>query len=127
MNVVLFPAERIRLLRENKNISQKKLAEDLLIGQSTMSEYENGIKQPPLSVLVKMADYFDVSLDYLAGRTNLKPSIDLLQEKLTVRPGKVIAVNDLVNLGADEKEAICSLIDIFKKKNRNNLKQIKPK
>ncbi|MCI8619061.1 MAG: helix-turn-helix transcriptional regulator [Oscillospiraceae bacterium] len=115
MNVVLYPAERIRLLRENKNISQKKLAEDLLIGQSTMSEYENGIKQPPLSVLIKIADYFGVSLDYLAGRTNIKPTIDLLQENLSVRPGKTIAVDDLVHLGTDEKEAIRSLIDIFKK------------
>lgn len=58
---IVFPAERIKSLREGKNISQLKLAKDLLIGQSTMSEYESGIKQPPVSVLINIADYFDVS------------------------------------------------------------------
>ena len=62
-----------------------------------------------------LKNYFGVILYYLAGRTNIKPTIDLLQENLSVRPGKTIAVDDLVHLGTDEKEAIRSLIDIFKK------------
>lgn len=115
----MFPAERIRLLRENKNISQKKLAEDLLIGQSTMSEYENGVKQPPISILVKIADYFDVSLDFLAGRTDKKIPIEKLSNQLSTRYGN-IPMQDLCELQKDEKEAIGILIQTYKK--YNNLK-----
>lgn len=110
----MFPAERIKMLRENREISQIKLAKDLLIGQSTMSEYESGVKQPPVSVLSKMADYFDVSLDYLAGRTNIKISIEKLHKQLSTRFGEV-SINDLFNLQDDEKEAIWILIQTYKK------------
>lgn len=116
----MFPAERIRLLRESLNISQINLAKDLLIGQSTMSEYERGVKEPPISVLVKIADYFGVSLDYLTGRSNIKVTVDSLQEKLGAQSGKKIAISDLINLDLDEKEAIIDLINIFNKHNKLN-------
>jgi len=54
----LFPAERIRELRELKEITQTELASRLLIGKSTMSEYETGVKQPPVAVLSIIADFF---------------------------------------------------------------------
>ncbi len=84
----MFPAARIKKLRESKNISQGKIAKDLLIGQSTMSEYENEVKQPPISVLIKIADYFDVSLDYLTGRTSIKTTASTIREKLITESGK---------------------------------------
>ena len=75
-----------------------------------MSEYENGIKQPPLSILSKIADYFNVSLDYLAGRSTIKITIDALQEKLTTQSDDKISIDDLINLKEDEKEVIYNLI-----------------
>lgn len=110
----MFPAERIKSLRENRNISQLKLAKDLLIGQSTMSEYESGIKQPPVSILIKIADYFDVSLDYLAGRTDVKISINKINSHLTTRFGE-LTINDLFNLQKDEKEAVLIHIQTYNK------------
>mgnify|MGYP002562962682 CR=1 FL=1 len=128
VRITLFPAKRIKELRENMNVSQGKLANDLLIGQSTMSEYENGVKQPPISVLIKIADYFNVSLDYLTGRTNVKTTIDNLQEKLITESGKKININDLLNLDSEEKEALIDLIKIFKKHNLpRNIKPTKLK
>ncbi len=75
-----------------------------------MSEYENGIKQPPLSILSKIVDYFNVSLDYLAGRSTIKITIDALQEKLTTQSDDKISIDDLINLKEDEKEVIYNLI-----------------
>ena len=106
-----------KLLREDKKISQTKLAEDLFIGRSTMSEYENGTKQPPISVLVKIADYFDVSLDYIAGRTDKKVSIEKINTILSTQYGKTL-LNDFCNLQKDEKKAIEILIQTYKKYNK---------
>lgn len=63
-------AERIRLLRESINLSQAKLAVLANATQSGINRYENDQSSPPLPLLVWYADYFDVSLDYLFGRTD---------------------------------------------------------
>ena len=61
--------ERIKALRESMNYSQMKVAEIFGVGQSSIVRYEKGDASPPLELLVKIADYYDVSLDYLLGRT----------------------------------------------------------
>ena len=61
---------RLKKLRKMKNISQLKLALDLNMNQNSISRYENGEREADYETLVKFADYFDVSLDYLLGRTN---------------------------------------------------------
>ena len=62
--------ERIRSLRESMNYSQVKFAEIFGIGQSSVVRYEKGEASPALELLVKIADYYDVSLDYILGRTD---------------------------------------------------------
>ena len=62
--------ERIRALRESLNFSQVKFAETFGIGQSSVVRYEKGEASPTLELLVKIADYYDVSLDYILGRTD---------------------------------------------------------
>lgn len=62
---------RLKELRKAKNISQLKLAMDLNTNQNTISRYETGEREPGISDLIKIADYFDVSLDYLLERTNV--------------------------------------------------------
>ncbi len=61
---------RLKELRKQKGISQLKLAMDLSMNQNSISRYENGIREADYSTLIKIADYFDVSIDYLLGRTN---------------------------------------------------------
>ncbi len=63
-------AQRIRTLRESVRISQLKMAKTFGIGQSSMFRYESGETSVPAEVLLKYADYFDVSLDYIFGRTD---------------------------------------------------------
>lgn len=60
---------RLREIRRKKHISQLKMALDLHISQNTISRYETGEREPDLTMLVKIADYLHVSLDYLLERT----------------------------------------------------------
>ena len=61
---------RLKELRKKRNISQLKLAMDLNMNQNTVSRYETGEREPGLNELIKIADYFHVSLDYLLERTD---------------------------------------------------------
>ncbi len=61
---------RLKELRKKRNISQLKLAMDLDMNQNSISRYENGVREADYSTLIKFADYFDVSIDYLLERTN---------------------------------------------------------
>ena len=60
--------ERIRELREDNDFKQEKLAEVLGVRQTTYSKYELGKINVPIDMLIKIADFYHVSLDYLVGR-----------------------------------------------------------
>lgn len=60
-------SDRLTTQRKRKGVSQKQAAADLGISQALLSHYENGIREPGLSFLVKAADYYNVSCDYLLG------------------------------------------------------------
>ena len=61
---------RLRELRLAKGLSQLKLAMDLSMNQNSISRYENGVREADYATLIKFADYFNVSLDYLLERTD---------------------------------------------------------
>lgn len=61
---------RLKELRKKRNISQLKLAMDLQLNQNAISRYETGVREADYSTLIKIADYFDVSIDYLLERTD---------------------------------------------------------
>lgn len=63
-------SKRLRTLRLNKNIMSKTVAEFLEITPRNYQRYETGEVDPPTSKTVKLADCFDVSLDYLVGRSD---------------------------------------------------------
>ena len=61
---------RLKVLRKAKGISQLKLAMYLNTNQNTISRYETGEREPGINELIKIADYFHVSIDYLLERTD---------------------------------------------------------
>ena len=61
---------RLRDMREDHDLSQKAVAEILGIQQTVYSRYERGFQTIPLEHLMKLADLYEVSLDYLTGRTD---------------------------------------------------------
>lgn len=62
--------ERLRLLRKQRGLNQSQLSKVLGIGQTTIANYEKNMRFPNEDMLMKIADYFDVSLDYLFGRVD---------------------------------------------------------
>ena len=61
---------RLKQIRKERGISQLKLAMDLNTNQNTISRYETGEREPGIRELIKIADYFDISIDYLLERTD---------------------------------------------------------
>ena len=67
---------RLKHLRKQKGISQIKLAMDLSMNQNSISRYENEIREADYATLIKFAEYFNVSVDYLLERTD-NPKMNL--------------------------------------------------
>lgn len=61
---------RLKELRKKRKISQLKMAIDLNMNQNSISRYENGEREADYSTLIQIADYFNVSIDYLLERTD---------------------------------------------------------
>lgn len=61
---------RLKEIRNAKGISQIKMAIDLNTNQNTISRYETGEREPCINELIRIADYFNISIDYLLERTN---------------------------------------------------------
>ena len=67
---------RIKNLREELNMTQQELADKLEGAKSTVAMYEKGNRKPSLEVLVKLSEIFDCSIDYLLGKTDVRKSIE---------------------------------------------------
>ena len=64
--------ERIREIREDNSLTQQKIADLLDIGQRTYADYESGKTRIPIDSLLILARFYDVSLDYITGASNIK-------------------------------------------------------
>ena len=93
----------LSLLRQEKGVSQRKAASDLGISQALLSHYENGIREPGLSFVVKACDYYRVSADYLLGRT-------------LSRDGAIIDAGELYDSSAEKGTLKGSILATLQKK-----------
>ena len=64
--------QRIQDLRTDADMSEKQLSEILHISQRSYSHYETGSRNIPVEMLIRLANYYDISVDYLVGRTDKK-------------------------------------------------------
>ena len=72
MRYEVMKFENIRSLRIDNGLTQKQVAQVLGVSQNTYSQYEIGVLNYPVDALMKLADLYEVSVDYLLGRTNEK-------------------------------------------------------
>jgi transcriptional regulator with XRE-family HTH domain len=79
---------RLKLLREKKNLSQYKLAMEMAMSQPVITKYEMGAIFPSYPVLIRLADFFNVSTDYLLGRTD-HPEGKLYEQPLPTKEEKI--------------------------------------
>lgn len=63
-------SNRLQKLRSEKKITAKTLSEELGLSKAAISQFEKGVNYPHCNTLCKLGDYFNVSLDYLAGRSD---------------------------------------------------------
>ena len=61
---------RIRDLREDRDLTQREMGEILMCSQRVYSDYERGVLDIPTEILIRLADFYDVSTDYILGRTD---------------------------------------------------------
>ncbi|MEC5425411.1 helix-turn-helix transcriptional regulator [Virgibacillus sp. C22-A2] len=64
--------ERLRELRKERGLSAKELGEIIGVNERVLTYYETNERQPRFDMLIKLADFFDVSMDYLFGRTDCR-------------------------------------------------------
>lgn len=107
----------LKKLRTNRGLYQKDIAKILGIAVSTYSYWENGTNEPDQKSLVKLADYFGVTVDYLLGRTN-QPQIE---EALGIdqEPKAQVAYNDpFKGLSPDDRKKAEEFIEFLKQKSK---------
>ncbi|MFF2457594.1 helix-turn-helix domain-containing protein [Peribacillus simplex] len=106
---------RIKTCRQNLNLSQENLAENLGMKRTNIANYEAGRVIPPGNILMELADIFGVSTDYLLGR-------DSKNEPLNEVPEKVRALaRDINNLNIGDQDLLQDLIKTMSKRGKEAL------
>lgn len=108
---ILSFAERLRTLRKDLNLTQEELAQKLNRTRSTIAGYETERKQPDYDTLKFIADFFNVSTDYLLGRTDIK---QLIQDTKKDKSTSDRIFEDICNLSPESQEELKKLIELFK-------------
>ena len=102
--------ELLATLRKEKGVLQKDVAAYLNVTVATISNYEKGVHSPDYETLVKLADFFDVSTDYLLQRTDYKVGISILNRHLLAN----YTVSDLLNTLTDlDQGSVQMLLDYY--------------
>jgi transcriptional regulator with XRE-family HTH domain len=111
-------------------MTQEDLAKILKVSRATVGRYETDERFPDKDILKKIADFFDVSVDYLLGRTD-KRNIDTsndIDERLhkvmqELGPDVLLAFYDLPNMTDEEKENVITLLEVIKAKREKQKKK----
>lgn len=102
--------ELLAELRKDKKLSQKELADIFHLASSTIFSYEKGVHSPHVDQLVHFADYFDVTTDYLLGRTSSELSLQVLDETFVDNVKVGDAINILKSLPEDHRRAFLLIL-----------------
>lgn len=110
-------------LRKEKGYLQKEVAAYLNVTVATISNYEKGVHTPDLNTLSKLADFYDVSTDYLLQRTKYKASINTLNKPLSAD----YTISDLMNTTLElDRHNTKSLLDYYELLTlRNSVNRVK--
>ena len=96
-------------LREEKHISQQKLAEILGVTQPTINKYENHNNEPDFATLCRMADYFSTSVDYIIGHTDVRRKIEPVEE-FALNEEEQSLIQSWRTLSPEERECILTVM-----------------
>lgn len=105
--------KNLRKLRMQRGISQQQLADVIGVSQQSINKYENHSVEPDIDTMSAMADFFNVSIDYLVGRTESDFSI----KQYDITESEIKLITDYRRVGAKEKELIHTLMDYLTSQN----------
>ena len=97
-------------LRQDRGLTQKELCKILSVSTGTISNYENGVHYPDLEKLVQLADYFQVSTDYLLGRREYKKVKQTDQDHYSQDKTINTIIHSLLQLPEDRRQALALII-----------------
>ncbi len=104
--------KNLRELRDEAGISQQTLATAVGVSQQSINKYENHSVEPDIGTLIRLADYFETSVDYIIGHTNIRRKIEQVRSfDLNDEEGTLI--NSYRALTAKQKSAIKAVIDSY--------------
>ncbi|MFB0637471.1 helix-turn-helix domain-containing protein [Bacillus rugosus] len=114
-------SDRLVELRKSKKLTQQGLADKLKITRSSLSQYEIGNRQPDYETLKKIADFFEVTTDYLLGYSNTKPVVE--EEKtpynVTDDPDLQIAFKEAADFSEEARRQTIDFINYLKEKEKS--------
>lgn len=117
--------DRLRMLREEKGLTQKELGEIVKVSERVIGYYEANNRFPKdENTLKRMADYFNVSVDFLIGRTDIRNHADntsskVNQEMKVMDEDKLTLINDYDKLTPEQQKLVRALINSYKPVNKN--------
>lgn len=101
-------------LRQDHKMTQKELAEEMFVTVGTISNYENGVHYPDIEKLIALADFFNVTTDYLLGRCRVDISPDIFEDNILGEKKLGQLIEDVRNITPARKQALSILIDDMK-------------
>lgn len=100
----------LKMLREKRGYSQKQLAEVLHVSKNSVSHYELGISMPCIDIIINIADIFDVSIDYLLGRSDVNLSKRLLEKPIDKNTTAGCVLESILRLDKEHKSDLLKLM-----------------
>jgi len=118
--------DRLKELRQQKNLTQEELARKMGISRGTYAHYEINKRQPDYEMLQKFADFYDVTVDYLLGRTDNpenKSTVTVAGQSISLSPDELRVFKELIkhqamfhDLATDPERKVKQLIKLYKMK-----------
>lgn len=100
----------LKALREEKRLSQQKLADQMSTTQQSIYRYENGLNEPDIRMLKQLADFFETSIDYLVGNTNIRHKIEPVQP-FDLNAEEMILIEKYRQLRNNARVSVINMID----------------
>ena len=104
--------KNLKYLRNKKKISQNKLAGIIGVSQQSINKYENHNVEPDIATLIRLADYFETSVDFLIGRTTINHLIEIV-EPYDLNSDEKNIIDSYRQLNIREKESIRLIMENY--------------
>ena len=101
--------KNLKSLRKEKGVSQKALGEEIGVSQQSINKYENYNIEPDINTLIHLSKYFNTSVDYLIGNTDIRQVAEVAMS-YSLSQDEMDLINEYRDLGEAEKNAVLTLL-----------------